>query len=281
MKRIVTFRFDVDTELCLREGVPRLLDLAERVGVRFTFFVNPGRAIRRLDLFRPHWAQSSGVAAKLPALRKLGVLELAYLVAANPSALPRHASALHHASLGGHDLGLHGGRNHAAWAREARQWSPERLAEEVGFGLSRFREAGLDRPTMFASPGWNSPEVLPKILASRGFRVLADDHGLGKRRGVPGDPLARIPTAICGEPGGVGYLEHVRAHGYDDVTVRRDFRGRLEAEGTYACVYDHPFYAGRHDLERLEMLIEVAMGDGWEVAPMTSHPSVGGLLSNR
>ena len=51
--RRLSIRVDVDTHTGLRDGVPRLLDLLLRLGVRASFFItmgpdNSGRAIRRL-----------------------------------------------------------------------------------------------------------------------------------------------------------------------------------------------------------------------------------------
>lgn len=38
----LAFRFDVDSVRCCRVGIPRLMKTADRLGVRFTFFLNLG-----------------------------------------------------------------------------------------------------------------------------------------------------------------------------------------------------------------------------------------------
>ena len=47
MKHKLVCRFDIDTHKCIRDGVPNLLEISEERNVRFTFFLNAGRAISR------------------------------------------------------------------------------------------------------------------------------------------------------------------------------------------------------------------------------------------
>lgn len=270
MNRRLTFRFDVDTELCLREGLPRLLEIADRLAVRFTFFVNPGRAIRRRDLFAIRDSNDEMPITKLPILRKLGLGEAAYLFLVNPTGLLRHGPALRQVLASGHEIGLHGGRNHGAWSRNALRWGSRRVAEEVDFGIQRFRDAGLGTPMLFASPGWTSPASLPEILSARGLKVLADSYGA--RSEIPDvleEGVAQAHTAICGEPGGVGYLEFMRAKGADNEEIVKDFKERLGAENNFACVYDHPYYAGRFEPEMVSSLITCARSEGWNITTLS------------
>ena len=43
----LAFRFDIDTHKCIRDDVPNLLEISEERDVKFTFFLNSGRAISR------------------------------------------------------------------------------------------------------------------------------------------------------------------------------------------------------------------------------------------
>ena len=177
MSRQAVLRFDVDTDLCLREGVEPLCEVAERYGVPLTFFVNPGRAIDRGLLLREALSGRSGQAkgARAPAfgsVAKLGRVETMRLLLANPRILPAQAAMVRRIVEGGHELGLHGGHNHATWQRHARQWSRDRVAAEVAWGKARLEQAAGSAVTAFASPGWTSPDTLPDVLASQGFDVL-------------------------------------------------------------------------------------------------------------
>ena len=77
------FRLDVDSVVCLEKGVPNLLRLGERHGVRFTFFVNMGYSFswrhtiaqvlrKRKAKGRDPGEGDPDEPYKLPASRKLG-----------------------------------------------------------------------------------------------------------------------------------------------------------------------------------------------------------------
>lgn len=272
MDRYLSLRFDVDTELCLREGVPRLLALGEELNCRFTFFVNPGRAIARdrllAESFRPRSPRQR--APCLGALRKLGCAELAYLVCLNPRGLPRHASVVRRAWEAGHEIGLHGGRNHGLWQRDAQYWSVSRIHDEIRWGKAVLHQCGVSDLQSFASPGWNAPKELPDILEREGFSIWADVHGNeGKPyRIAEHTALTEVPTTLSGEPGGVGYLECCRASGDDEARIITRVLDALSGQHSFLCLYDHPFYAGRHELDTLRSIIEEARSTGWMLMPM-------------
>ena len=111
---------------------------------------------------------------------------------------------------------------------------------------------------------------LAPVLRERGFRALADSHGQSKAPDTGDDGLIRLHTALTGEPGGIGYLEFMRAQGSTDEAILTDFGERLERESGFACVYDHPFYAGRREISLLRKMIGLARDQGWRVEPMGS-----------
>lgn len=47
----VVFRFDIDSHVCMKQGVPMLLDISKKHDVQFTFFLNAGRAVSIWDTF--------------------------------------------------------------------------------------------------------------------------------------------------------------------------------------------------------------------------------------
>ncbi|PSQ92413.1 MAG: hypothetical protein BRD57_02810, partial [Proteobacteria bacterium SW_6_67_9] len=270
-------RFDVDTECGLREGVEPLCEIAERYGVPLTFFVNPGRAIDRGVLLREALSGQSRPAkgARAPAfdsVAKLGRGETLRLLLANPRALPAQAAMVRRIVDGGHDLGLHGGHNHAIWQRHARQWNRDRVAAEVVWGKARLEQAAGGAVTAFASPGWTSPDTLPDVLASQGFNVIADTRdaqGVPERWQMPSGAIASVPNTLAGEPGGVGYLETRKAAGLTDEAILGEWHTILAGQPAYQCLYDHPLYAGRHALALFERLVETVLSHGFEVTTGT------------
>ncbi|MDX1673398.1 MAG: polysaccharide deacetylase family protein [Longimicrobiales bacterium] len=271
MDRYFCFRFDVDTHRCVRQGVPNLLALAADLDARFTFFVNMGRAVSRTHTLRRRirrgGERAEATAAKLPATAKLGVRDTLIAAIANPRVGAGAPHVLQDAAEAGHELGLHGGANHAAWQAAARTWSGDRLRAEITAARDSLETIVGERPDGFASPGWTSPSPLPRILEELGFRYMADDHGPNHddvRIADGTERLLSVPTAITAEPGGVAYLENLAARGLHRTAFHDDLRRRL-AHHRLAVVYDHPYFAGVQALERVRDAVHIARDLGFDV----------------
>lgn len=273
MAKLFSFRFDVDTHRCVREGMPALIRLGDRLGVPFTFFVNMGHAVSRIGSVRGlvGGTEAAPVAAKLSARAKLG--SAGYLQAAvlNPLVGGGSPDVIRSAAASGHEVGLHGGRNHAVWQSEAGSWSPARVEEEIDAVLPALESlTGPGRVMGFASPGWVTPPALCDLLAARGFSYLADEHGPGDAVGDETTPCAirSVRTALTGEPGGVAYLEHLAALGLDRGVILERFLEQLQQAGDRVIVYDHPYFAGIAALGLVEDLVGAARDAGYEVVPV-------------
>src|SRR5690554_456607 len=166
----------------MRPGVESLLALARKKGVRFTFFANMGRAICYRSSLQKLIRISSGfednIAPKLSSMDKLGLKGLLVTLAFNPRVGNRYPDILMRIVNEGHDLGLHGGKNHGDWHHNAGQWGAAKVKEEVEWGVSAIKSIGLPKPVMFASPGFTTPRNITHILSDLGFIVLADRHAI-------------------------------------------------------------------------------------------------------
>ena len=266
------FRFDADTHLCVSVGIPRLVELADSMGAKFTFFVNMGRAfdpaITVAKAFRRVWRGRS--RETMSAGAKLGWCEALKAATINPRAGRSDLAALRHAARSGHELGLHGGCNHAGWERHAQQWDNARLRREVETGLRWMQEGALPRPRAFASPCWNSPPGLPRVLSMQGFQFLADIHDLAREDLTLASNLVLIPTNITTGLGAGGYLETLRLRGCSTGQVASHFRAHLRRKQRLAVVYDHPFFAGIHALEQVATLVQVAREEQFTVQTMSA-----------
>ena len=273
LTKLFCFRFDVDTHRCVREGMPALSSLGERLGVPFTFFVNMGRAVSLGALLAARSsASASPVAAKYSARRKLGWSGYLHAALLNPEVGAGSHDVIREARRQGHEVGLHGGRNHAVWQREAQHWSRARIETEIDSVLPALTSLlGGDAPKGFASPGWTTSDHLDSVLHERGFRYLADDHGptAPLRETSDASSLIRLRTGLTGEPGGVAYLEHLRAQGHDDDALYSRFERDLEQAGPVAVAYDHPYYAGLRELSTVERLVGIARQVGYQLVPMS------------
>ena len=265
--KICCFRFDADTHACVSVGMPRLVELGGRLGAQFTFFVNMGRAfdpgLSLLKAGRRLFA--SGRRRSISATSKLGRWHTLKAVVLNPRAGWSDPAALRAAVHSGHEIGLHGGRNHARWEHFAHRWSEARLRREVQWGLVCMEHCGLPRPTSFASPAWNSPVSLPRVLCSFGFQILADLYAPFQEEVRSLSGLYTFPTNIHPGESSSGYLEAMQLRGCTTRQIVADFRRQLRARTNLAVVYDHPFFAGIHSLGQVEAMVRTALDEGFRV----------------
>lgn len=268
----VCFRFDVDSPQCLSHGTPRLMEVARSRGVAFTFFVHAGRATSRTRLVRSTFRRTAPpVAETLPVTRKIGRAGAAHVALVNPRIGVQHAARVAELVAAGHEVALHGGRNHRSWQDAGATWDEQRVETEMRWGLATLRAAGA-APRGFSSPAWQGSESVDRVARRLGLDYTADDHGPGGSTLTPSPAapgLWRIRTALTGEPGGVGYLENLRARGLDDRAVLGDLHRQLDrAEDDVVVLYDHPFWAGTHDADLVAALVDAVRERGAAVTTL-------------
>ena len=266
------FRFDADTHACVARGIPRLVELGDQLGVKFTFFVNMGRSFDpRITVAKAvaRWLQG-GRRGSLSAAGKLGWREALVAAILNPKAGRSNPDALRAAVRSGHEIGLHGGRNHAWWERSAQRWSAERLNRDIETGLRWLEDCGVPAPNAFSSPAWNSPPALLRLLPMHSIRILADTYDPAWNGPRMQSSLLSMPTNITAEPATAGYLEIMRLRGWSRARIAEDFRMQLASKQQFAMVYDHPFFAGIHALDQVADLIEIAQDEGFLVETVST-----------
>lgn len=248
-----------------------LIEIAERERIPFTIFFNMGRGVSRRTSFEKLYRRlrrrpAIVSATKLSNMKKLGGFGYIQTVLANPVVGRGSPEVIAKAAHAGHECGLHGGRNHGLWQSFGASWSTSQIYDEVRWGLARMKDAGIQEVRSFSSPGWQGSSELLLVLEKLGFDLVADEHGEGLETVNLVGPTRRVvsvPTNICGEPGGVGYVEHLRARGLDDAAALADFAARLERIERFAVVYDHPYFAGLREPSLLHGLIRVAKDMGF------------------
>ena len=236
--------------------------------------VNRFEALKKLLRGRGTEQSSLGDSSRLTARSKLGLRH--YFVAAllNPMVGAGSPDVIRRALREGHEVGLHGGRNHATWQAGARDWDARRIGGEVASGREQLaRAAGpwWREVRGFASPGWQGPPGLWPILAQNGFEYVADTRGRHREpdRAPAPSGLWRVPTHLVGEPGGVAYLEHHHAAGRTGGEVLADFGAALRENRRFLVLYDHPYYAGIQKLELLRRMIEVGRLAGYQIGTLS------------
>lgn len=264
-KRHICFRFDVDTHKCASVGIPNLVRLGSKKNVRFTFFVNCGQAIDFKESLKALIKKKPDGPAysALSPMRKLGLKEYLRCAIVNPSILDHYGASVAEAHKEGHEIGLHGGKNHERWDRFVEIWSEAEIREEIKWGIAKLGEMGIV-PATFASPCAHTTPTVRRILKElKNFEFTSENLKARQFRITRGEnALPDVPVSICGE-GGVSYVEFVAAKGWSHQEIEKDFRERLR-EFPLQTVYDHPFFAGDEALPITELLIDAARSEGFE-----------------
>src|SRR3989344_2925724 len=262
------FRFDVDTHKCLSKGVPNILQLGKEVDAKFTFFINMGKAVSYTDYLIKLLNKNNklGKKIKLSNLNKLGLYDFLIAAIVNPSGTS-YSGVIKLAHNLGHEIGLHGGLNHSKWQNHASSWSRKRLLKEIEFGLKELKKISII-PVGFSSPDWNGSKELYRVLQELGFQYVADFHENEKQDDLIRNEslnLVDVPTNIINEPFGVGYVEHLRARGFDKTDILKNFSEKLDKKNKLAIVYDHPCYVGTKEIEIVKEIVLIARSKGFKI----------------
>lgn len=270
MKRLV-FRFDVDTHKCIREGVPKLLEISNKYDVPFTFFLNMGKSISIKNslenlLLKKKENVSNETPQMMSAFQKLGMKD--YLIAAviNPN-ISNYKIQIKQLLDSKCEVGLHGGRNHAIWANTV-EWNEEDIKGELQWALDRVKRIKADyKMKGFASPEWKSNKYLPRVLKELGFVYYGDMRCLGDKPINRNDELLKIGVNLLGEPGGVAFFESCRVKGMKDDEIVETVLNCFSELDT-VVLYDHPYYAGVRETECIIQLIERAKNAGIQICKL-------------
>jgi len=195
----VGLRVDVDTRRGLDEGVPRLLELFRRLGVRASFFVtmgpdHSGRAIRRA--MRPSFLAKMWRTNpfKLYGLRTLlsGTLVPARLVGAGAPAMLRQIVDE------GHEVAPHGW-DHVGWQNRIHRLDHVAIRADLDLAARSFLAAVGVAPSASAAPGWRTSPVALKVQDGLGFLYASDTRGDTPFRPSVGDAALetiQLPTTM-------------------------------------------------------------------------------------
>jgi len=161
----------------MRDGVPTLMRLFDKFGIRASFFIScgpdhSGRALRRL--LRPGFLTKM---LRTSAVGMYGWRTILYgTLLPGPQivrSFPETARALVRA---GHEVGMHG-YDHVYWQDRLPSLSPVEIAAELERGRAAFTEAVGTPPRAFGAPGW---QCTPASLAAEdaaGFVYHTDTRG--------------------------------------------------------------------------------------------------------
>ena len=198
-RHTLALRVDVCTRVGLAEGVPRLLDLFRRTGLRASFFVTlgpetAGRAIRRL--WRPTFLLK---VLRTRALASYGIRTLLTGTLLPPREVGADtAGFLRAISEEGHEVGLHGW-DHFGWMDKIVGMEENAVAQTLERAIRAHRGSFGTDPLASAAPGWRVTERALLAQERFGFAYASDTRGASPFFPlVGGAPLVtlQLPTTL-------------------------------------------------------------------------------------
>lgn len=172
--RHLALKVDVDTLRGTLAGVPRLLDLLDRHGVRATvlFSLGPdhtGRAIKRV--FRPGFFSK---VSRTSVLEHYGLRTLLYgTLLPGPDIGRRGAEVLRETARRGHEVGIHTW-DHVQWQDHVRQRAARWTWRQMERAHDRFVDVFGQPPATHGAAGWQMNDDALRQLDTWGMRYASD-----------------------------------------------------------------------------------------------------------
>ncbi|MCE9658123.1 MAG: 4-deoxy-4-formamido-L-arabinose-phosphoundecaprenol deformylase [Burkholderiales bacterium] len=196
---LIALKVDVDTLRGTREGVPRLLRLLGREGVRATFLFSMGRdhtgwALRRA--FRPRFMAK---VSRTSVLSHYGWRTLLYgVLLPGPDIGRLAAEPMRSAQAAGHECGLHAW-DHVLWQDNVRRRDPAWTVRQMRLAFDRFVDVFGSAPSTHGAAGWQMNAEAFRQIDRWGLAYASDARGPGPFVPVvEGGPLVHVqlPTTL-------------------------------------------------------------------------------------
>lgn len=226
---MLNLRFDIDTRRGLLVGVPPLLDLLERHGLRASFFCVMGPEANLIEIVRLRLMADSSSKSKLNVGARGGPLSVLRSALSPGVVGSAHPDRLRQIAERGHELQPHGW-SHIQWQRNIEHID---IRAHLRRAMSSLEAILGTSPLGYAAPGrtWNA-EVLA-AYDEAGLRYSGDMDGTAPFRPDGHQhlqlPITRFET-----------IAQMRARGLDDDEIVAAYVTDIERFPEYCCLFEHP-----------------------------------------
>lgn len=162
----VSFRFDIDGIADVK-ALPQILEVADKHDVKFTFFVNMGRSF--------DWRYRSH-NPKIGKVKQQGIMIALATTIWNPNIGIVYKDDILKVQEAGHELGLHGGMNHAQWEFNLDNVRRSDIYESFAKAYNHFVEL-YGVPAGYCSPGYKYNDDILYMLDLFSFKHSSDMDG--------------------------------------------------------------------------------------------------------
>ncbi|GFO67026.1 4-deoxy-4-formamido-L-arabinose-phosphoundecapren ol deformylase [Geomonas limicola] len=174
----IALKVDVDTFAGTRDGVPRLLEIMERAGIKATFYFsmgpdNSGKAIRRVFTRKGFLKKMLRTGA--PSAYGLRTMLYGTLLPA-PDIAASFPGILKETAARGHETGVHCW-DHVYWHDYLPRLSRDRVASELKRAAELFQRIIGTAPQSTAAPGWTVSATSLELQDAMNLEYCSDGRG--------------------------------------------------------------------------------------------------------
>ncbi|OPY78941.1 MAG: putative 4-deoxy-4-formamido-L-arabinose-phosphoundecaprenol deformylase ArnD [Syntrophorhabdus sp. PtaU1.Bin153] len=198
--KVIGLKVDVDTYEGTKKGVPALLSLLKKYGIRASFFVPMGKdhtgwTAKRV-FTRKGFLKKAG---RVGVLETYGLKTLMYgLLLPGPEIAKKTAPILKRIVAEGHEAGIHG-YDHVNWHDYVKAWGREKTEEVLCKALAVYEDIFGGKPLSFAAPGWMTNQHALRFFRNNGFVYTSDTRGRSPffpEMGGEAFDILQIPTTL-------------------------------------------------------------------------------------
>jgi undecaprenyl phosphate-alpha-L-ara4FN deformylase len=258
-------KVDVDTLRGTREGVPRLLELFARHGLRATFLFSlgpdhTGRAVRRV--FRKGFVDK---VQRTSVVRHYGMRTLLYgTLLPGPDIGRRAISVLRRVSGEGHETGIHCW-DHVRWQDGVAHADAQWTRREMERACERYEEVFREAPQTHGAAGWQMNVHALRLTQQLGFSYCSDGRGTHPHLPVWRAELIRCPQFPTTLP---TLDELIGMDGITEQNVAAHLLARTQQARDSGHVFTlHAELEGGRLAAVLEQLLVGWKAQGWDIGP--------------
>lgn len=268
MRKIFSFRWDIDHLYGLERGVPNILAVCRDFNVKCSFYINLGKAFDLIEWLLRSTKKSLDKltdSASINIIRKLGYLRLLHLIFLNPNVGLSRVDILKRIINEGHELGLHGSMNHMLWSRRVSEFSIEDIEQILKEAILIFEKKVGINIFGFAAPGFRWSRESLECVDRLGFAYTGDQLGdrpfYPKLDGTTFNHMC-IPVTLIG-PDTIPIIEYYSARGINDFEIANTVLKEIE-KIDFAVIYGHPVFEG-FKTNILRKIFRFVLENGYEV----------------
>jgi undecaprenyl phosphate-alpha-L-ara4FN deformylase len=237
-------RVDLESQKGISKGLPQLLDLLEKYGVKASFYIAMGGESNIFEILK---YRGSVPGAGERSIRIFSFLDKLRMAIYPIDFVKKNLLLIKRIIDEGHELGIHGWK-HRRWTRGLERIDIDndiKLAiEKYGFMFGR-------QPNSFCSPAFRTNCKVVDVLNARGIRIVSDYPGK-KSSIVKNTHIVNVPITIKGEKN-TPIIENMVTKGFNDDEIFEYIVKKINKKNI-SSMYVHGMYECIEKIDLLDRL---------------------------